>query len=382
MMGTDQSFHILVTGLRGLPYLEGGVEKVAELLYPRIAAHGVDVEIAVRRQFYQNGVPAEWRGIRLTGFWSPSHPGLEAFFHTFLVMVYALFSRPDLIHIHAVGPSIFTPLARVFRIPVVVTHHGPDYEREKWGVTARFILKMGERFGAVFANRVISISGAIQDILDQKYGRRGIRIPNGVERPEIQTEGGRILDDFGLTSERYVLQVSRFVPEKRQHDLIDAFQQATLSGWKLVLVGRLNSSDYTRRIVKVAESHPNVVLTGFQTGSQLSSLLHHAGIFVLPSSHEGLPVALLEALSHGIRCIASAIPANLEVEMPKSSYFPLGDVSVLAANLTRLSTAPYSAGERAAVIEWVLEKYNWDSVARQTLDVYRELLESSGGGRS
>lgn len=54
---------------------------------------------------------------------------------------------PDIVHIHAIGPSILTPLDRLMGFKVVVTNHGPDYDRQKWGKVAKFMLRLGEKMG-------------------------------------------------------------------------------------------------------------------------------------------------------------------------------------------------------------------------------------------
>src|SRR5262249_16634444 len=153
-----------------------------------------------------------------------------------------------------------------------------------------------------------------------KYGRESDLIPNGAVPVSLQTESGEI-ERFGLERGRYFLQVGRIVAEKRQLDLIEAFALARPPGWKLVLVGA-GSDAYGNR-VQAAGTQAGVVLAGYQRGVALAQLYTHAGAFVLPSSHEGLPIALLEALTYGLPVLASAIPANLEVALPESSYFPV-----------------------------------------------------------
>jgi glycosyltransferase involved in cell wall biosynthesis len=119
------------------------------------------------------------------------------------------------------------------------------------------------------------------------------------------------------------------------------------------------------------------VLTGFQKGRALDELYANAGLFVLPSSHEGLPIALLEALSFGLPVIASDIPANVEVGLPEESYFPVGDVAELAARLRKcVSPDPREAQpERVKRLRnWVSERYDWDAITRDTLDVYHSAI--------
>ena len=175
---------------------------------------------------------------------------------------------------------------------------------------------------------------------------------------------------LGLEPGRYFLQISRLVPEKRQIDLIEAYATQQRS-WRLVIVGALDGSEYSERVTRAA-AVDGVVLTGYQSGEPLRQLYAHAGAFVLPSSHEGLPIAVLEALSYGLPALASDIAANVEVGLDESSYFPLGDVEALAARMTKLQDTPANPAARTQRMRWTAEKYDWGRIASQTLKVYRK----------
>ncbi len=364
-------------GLRGFPQVQGGVETHAEHLCPLLQEMGCEVEVIVRSPY----MPAEkgdaWHGVRFIRFWAPQSKGLEAIVHTFLGVLVAAIRRPDILHIQAIGPALMTPLARMLGLKVVVTHHGPDYDRQKWGPFARAMLKLGERFGMRWSQGRIVISEVIRRLVREKHGCESTLIPNGVTLPVLPTARDT-LDAFGLEPGRYVVLISRLVPEKRHLDLIEAFRRASLPGWKLAIVGASDHPDaYVQSVLDAAANTPGVVCTGFQSGAKLAELFGHAGMFVLPSSHEGLPIALLEALSYGLPVIASDIPANLEVGLPPEHYFPLGDVTALAARLDRFSSMPLDAEVREARRQWVSARYDWRYIAAQTLDVYRAVLRGS-----
>jgi glycosyltransferase involved in cell wall biosynthesis len=95
---------------------------------------------------------------------------------------------------------------------------------------------------------------------------------------------------------------------------------------------------------------------------------------VLPSTHEGLPIALLEALGFGLPTVASDIPANLEVALDASSYFHVGNLDSLTAALQRMAADPPDAAGRAERRRQIAERYDWDRIAAQTMDVYRRVL--------
>ena len=369
----------MVLGLRGLPNVQGGVETHAEHLYTRLAELGCQVEIVVRSPYVPTG-QSSFGNIRLRRIWSPVRPGLEALVHSLLGVLYAGFARPDILHIHAVGPSAVTPLARLLGLKVVVTHHGPDYDRDRWGRLARMLLRFGEYAGMRFSSARIAISKVIVELIRRKYGRSAYLIPNGVLPVEPESRSDE-LEAFGLTPRKYFLQVSRIVPEKRQLDVIDAYSRLRNKGWKLALVGGLDRGEYIDRVKKKA-AESGVVLTGFLNGAPLRQVYSHAGAFVLPSSHEGLPIAMLEALSYGLPVIASDIPANLEVGLEDSCYFRMGDLGSLADALERAVGAIEPEGARAARRHWVTERYDWNKIAEQTMQVYRDVLGEARAGAS
>ncbi|MGZ5050862.1 MAG: glycosyltransferase family 4 protein [Methylobacter sp.] len=365
---------VLWLGFRGFPGVQGGVESHAEHLCPRLVERGCEVTVLTRSPYRSAKVGEEWKGVRFVSLWAPKSKGLEAIVHTFLGVLYAAASRPDILHIQAVGPAIMTLPARLLGLNVVVTHHGPDYDRQKWGAFARFVLQLGERWGMRWANGRIVISKVIGELVRKKHGVRSKLIPNGVVLPKLQDSAGA-LAEFGLTPGRYVLLVSRLVPEKRHLDLIAAFRQADLPpGWRLVLVGSSDHPDHYQREVLKSAAAAGVAMTGFQQGKALQELYSHAGLFVLPSSHEGLPIALLEALSYGLPVLASDIPANREVGLPADCYFPLGDIQMLAQQIGRQSQQSVSDAEREATRQWVGQRYDWQAIAEQTLELYRDCL--------
>jgi glycosyltransferase involved in cell wall biosynthesis len=353
--------------------VQGGIESHAEQLYKRLAALGCDVEVIVRTPFVPHGKQA-LESIQLRRIWSPRRSGLEALIHSVVGVLYAGFARPDILHIHAVGPAIVTPIARLLGLRVVVTHHGPDYDREKWGRFARWTLRTGERLGMRHSHARIAISKVISDLVRSKYDCDTDLIPNGVAAGNLRV-GEEHIRRYGLDPGRYFLQVSRMVPEKRQLDLIRAYAAAPTSGWRLALVGALGPDDYSRA-VEVAATRAGVVLTGYLNGAALEQIYAHAGAFVLPSSHEGLPIAMLEALGYGLPVLASDIPANLEIRLDKSSYFPVGDTVVLAEALARLARTPQETRARATRQKWALQTYDWDRIAEHTLRVYQRVCNA------
>ncbi|HEY5123911.1 MAG TPA: glycosyltransferase family 4 protein, partial [Ignavibacteria bacterium] len=229
---------IVVTGTRGIPFLLGGVETHCEELFPRMVRLGFDVNLVMRSWYI---IPAfkikVFNGVKLSTLYAPHIKGLEAFIHTFLAVIWAKKQKADIIHIHAIGPAIMAPFARFLGLKVVFTHHGRDYNRAKWGSFAKFVLKMGERFGTYSANEVIVISDIIQKSLVEKYNRKNTHlIFNGVNTP-VFAEKSDFIKSLGIKPHMYVFTLGRFVKEKGFDFLIRAFCKIKQQNFRLVIAG-------------------------------------------------------------------------------------------------------------------------------------------------
>lgn len=373
---------IVVTGTRGIPNVMGGVETHCEELFPRIAEKGEDVTVIRRSNYVSDGL-TEWRGVKLVTLPSPKKKSLEAIIHTFRAINEAKKLGADVLHIHAIGPALLVPYAKLLGMKVVFTHHGPDYDRDKWGFAAKTILKLGERMGCRFADEVIVISDVIKSLIARKYGRTEHvhLIYNGVPSPEI-CDYPEYFGELGIEKGKYILGMCRFVPEKNLHHLVEAMVKVKSeelrvknckidevnpnTDVKLVLAGDTDFEDeYSRGLKEMARKN-GVVLTGFVKGRKLHSLLSNAKAYCLPSSHEGLPIALLEAMSYHLPVMVSDIPANMEVGLPKENYFPCGDVDALANKLQDIINKPMQR------IDYDMGKYDWDKIAEQVNDIYRQ----------
>lgn len=364
---------IYVTGTRGVPDIPGGVEKHCQELFARIAEKRHSVFICNRKPYIKEK-QYEYKGIRLIRLFAPRKKSIETIGHTFLSLIYALRYKPDIVHFQGIGPSLFVPMARMMGFRVVMTNHGPEYDRQKWGHLAKWILKAGEYLGGRFAHEVIVISSVIEEIVNRRCSRKSNLIYNGVPIPE-KCKKTNYIEDIGVYPDRYILAVARFVPEKGLHDLISAFKQAA-NGYKLVVAGDADhETSYSRGLKALCANDDRIVLTGYVTGEYLNQLYSHASLFVLPSYHEGLPIALLEALSYGLPPLVSDIPSNMEVGLEQKHYFRCGSVKDLKNSLVHLLGNEISDAEKRGFQSMVASRYNWSTIAQQTIVVYERIMK-------
>lgn len=366
---------IVVTGTRGIPGMQGGVETHCEELYPLIADEQHEIIVVRRPGYAVSGAVNTYRQVAIKDIAVPRSKHLEAFVHTFKAVIYARKVKADIVHIHAVGPALMVPIVRMLGMKAVFTHHGPDYDRDKWGAFPKWVLRLGEKAGMRYANHVIVISEHIRQMMQERYpGQTNVTlIHNGVNVPSGPHEN-TYLQSLGLKEHHYILAVGRLVKEKGFDKLVDAFKQLALPGVKLVIAGDADHRDeYARRLKEACGEQDNICLTGFIKGDKLAELYAHALLFVLPSTHEGLPIALLEAMSYGCPVLASDIPANKEVGLPEECYFSSGDWNHLRQVLKKRLE-----NNQPLKVTYDLSPYNWQHIARQTKEIYDSLYSGSG----
>lgn len=357
-------------GLRGIPDVMGGIESHCQQLYPRLVAQGAEVTILARSP-YVKSEPYEYQGVKIIPVWAMQHKFLETFLHTFVAIFYArLFVHPDVIHLHAIGPALFTPLARLLGMKVVVTHHGADYDRQKWHAFAKGLLKTGEAMAIQFANKILVVGKSLTDRLQQQNPKQAHKIefvPNGAI---ADFDDNVTIDDLhatglGLAAQNYIVTVGRLVPEKGFHDLVQAYLMTDLP-IKLVVVGSTDHQDeYSNKLLSQASER--VIFAGRREGAQLKALYKFAKLFVLPSYHEGLPIVALEAISADTPVLLSDIMPNLDIELNAEHYFKVGDHADLAKKLAlNIPKAPKAE---------ILEKYDWDQIAQHSLAMIKQAVK-------
>jgi glycosyltransferase involved in cell wall biosynthesis len=368
---------IAFIGTRGVPAGEGGVERHVEELGSRLAERGHDVTVYCRTNYTKERMEI-YRGMRLRYVASAGTKHLDFIAHSAVSSVLTLRRPPDIVHYHAIGSALVAPLPRYLsRSGVVLTVHGLDYARQKWSGVARAALKFAEGLSARVPHTTIAVSRALASHYANRLGREAVYIPNGMPEATIRPLG-QIGDRLGLGDRPYFLFVGRLVPEKAPDLLVRAFARVEGDA-RLVVVGSSGFTDaYAESVRRLAAADPRAVMAGGVFGEELGALYSNAAAFVLPSSLEGLPITLLEAVAHRAPVIVSDIAPHLEVvstDGPGHRIVPQGDVDALAASMAAVLRDRASEGEGAAALfHEVAQEYSWDAITTATERVYGRVM--------
>lgn len=364
---------ISFVGCRGVPASYGGVEKAVHELSWRLVKSGYRVAVYCRPHYC--ATLGTYRGVELRRLPCLRTKHFEAISHTVLATIHLLFKEDDIVHYQALGPSLLSWLPRLFGRRTVVTVQGLDWQRRKWGRFARGVLKVGEITSARCPNRTIVVSKDLQNHYRRRYGLRTTYIPNGVDIAEQRPADE--IRSLGLEEQSYILSIGRLVPEKGFDTLLKAFSQVKTT-MKLVIVGGgSHSESYVTHLHSLADSE-RVKFPGYVYGRILEELFSNAFLFVSASELEGLPFAVLEAMSFGTPVVATDIPPHEEILGGLGYLFPKGNEQALITALQDLLDHPERVrGVGPLLRERAISTYSWGPVAQALEQVYEELLKGS-----
>lgn len=369
--------NIAMFGHKHIPSREGGVEIVVEHLAVRMVRLGHKVTCYNRGGSYVEAEDAEfdedksrYRGVKIKKAFTINVKGLAAASSSFFASLAAGLGKYDVVHIHAEGPCILCGFLKACDKRVIVTIHGLDHKRAKWGRFASWYIMKGERAAAKYADEIIVLSKSVQDYFMELYGRRTTFIPNGVEEAK-QLPPDVIRTKWGLDKDDYILYLGRIVPEKGIHYLIEAYKELATDKKLVIAGGSSDTDEYFNKIQDMAAGNDNIIFTGFVQGPTLEELYSNAYIYCLPSDLEGMPLSLLEAMSYGNACLTSDIPECADVISDKGMTFKKGDVKSLAKCLSELMDDKAAVeAYKAQAATYITEEFNWDDVVCKTLKLY------------
>lgn len=349
---------IFVVGARGVPDVEGGAEKNAEMLFPRVVAAGYPVTLV---GLADNIKAPEFKGVRLLK--APRSRILKT--DKLLYYVTAVFMaarrRPRIVHFQGLGSALFLWAYKLMGAKTVVRYGSADYLVGKWGALGKLGFLASE-YQLRFADAVISVTPA----LAERLARRGIKhnvhvIANAVD---VLPDG----DASTVPEGAYVLTVGRVTAQKNVANLIrgyEVYAAGDAAAPKLVVAGGLDETEYVEELQPLLTER--TVLAGRFTRSAMAPLYRGSTVYINASLHEGSSNAVLEAISAGCAILLSDIPENRDFGLAPKHYFDPNDPAAIADALKRAVADPEAFKVDAR------QFMTWDTVAQRTIAIYQRI---------
>lgn len=368
---------IAMLGHKRIPSREGGVEIVVEELSTRLVQKGHIVDVYNRKgnnvsdKSIKTKKIKEYKGVNIKTVFTINKKGLDALIYSFFASIRVLFGKYDCIHYHAEGSCAMLWIPHLFRKRTVVTIHGLDWQRSKWGGFATKYIKFGEKMAAKYADEIIVLSKGVQEYFKKTYNRETNFIENGVNKPTIKAPN-IIKEKYNLEKDDYILYLARIVPEKRLDLLIDAFKKTNTNKKLVIAGGASHTNDFYNEIKQKASEDSRIIMTGFVQGEELQELFSNTYLYCLPSDVEGMPISLLEAMSYGKNCLISNIDESTQVCGEYATVFKKGKLDDLKDKLEECLEGK-NRFESNIISDYIINKYDWDEVVEKTIEKYNEM---------
>lgn len=269
-------------------------------------------------------------------------------------------NKIDLIHSHGKGAGLYSRmLGLIIGVPVVHTLHG--YHDGRYTPSLKHLYALWETLAALVTQKIICVSASESALFKRKVlvsQAKLVVIPNGT---------GLQLSEISVSKPKKVVTVARFDYQKNLLEFLRVAQQ--LPGYEFFVIG-----DGVDRSEIEAYIHANNIKNVSLCGASQTVLadIADADLYVTTARWEGLPLAVLEAMSLGIPVVASDVVGNRDaVEPGVTGYlYPLGDISACVAAMAQATLL-----DRVQIRKFHCENFSSECMITKTLGVYKNVLE-------
>jgi len=379
---TGSKYRIAMVGLKGVPAKWGGIEKYVEQVGRRLVERGHKVTVFGSRWYCKDYHRNYYEGIRIIRVPALHLQATDALSNAFFASLRMLVEPFDIVHFHGYASYFFVvPLRALGKITVVTSHGLVDvsWENPKYGGFAHWVIRTSGSIGLRRADCVTTVADHWKRRIKEEFHIEAKVVPAGIDRATY-CEPLIIKEKYGLDAEGYILFLGRVDPIKH----VDWVSRLRLDrkDMKIVIAGGAQdqrTAKYLADLKDLCVGNSQMTFTGPVVGKEKAELLSNCALFVNPSSSEGLPLTVLEAMSYGRCCLASDIPAHREVIQDGGTgylfhsgsfeAFNQAVIAVLGQSLLEL----HDIGSRAKAR--ISAEYDWDRTADLTEEIYRGLID-------
>jgi glycosyltransferase involved in cell wall biosynthesis len=361
---------LAILGSRGFPSTYGGYETLVRYLARDWTQRGHEVTVYCRTR---DEGRRTWLTEGVRCIWTPGHDSKSLSTLSFGATSHidAAIRGYDAALVLNVANGFYLPLLRARGIPTVVNTDGIEWERGKWGVTARRVFYLGASLTARHADTLVADSQAIAKIWRQLFSVRSRFIPYGAD--VLEDIGEDRIAELGLTARYYILVVARLIPENNVELVLDALDMLP-NDTPAVIVGSANYESQLEERLRDLDHRGRLQWLGHVSDQALlTQLWAHSGAYVHGHSVGGTNPGLLQALGAGAPTLALDTEFNREVLGSDEQLFG-PEPRELALRLEELLDGDeiqrrFSEHGRAVIVE----RYSWDDVSSSYLETLEEV---------
>jgi glycosyltransferase involved in cell wall biosynthesis len=364
---------ISIIGSRGYPYVYSGYETLIKELSERLVARGCEVTVYCHRNLF-NKKPALVKGIKLVYVPTIESKSLSQLIHSFLSMCHAATSDADVIFAVNAANGPFGLISKIFRKPTAINVDGLEWLRPKWkGLGAKYF-KIAARLSTILFDQIINDSDEMRKVYLNLFKKESVVIAYGAT--VIKSEELSLIKQWSITPKEYYLVVGRMIPDNNADIIVKGFL-ASNSSKKMVVVGDVFYRDNYADKLKALKDE-RLIFTGYVNDSDvLAALYHHSYMYVHGHEFGGTNPTMIKAMAYGCGILALNTVFNKEM-LNNDSYGIYFDKNQEAVR-RQINYADQHPMEIRQLRQksqlGITDKYNWDCITDQYLEVFKRLAE-------
>ncbi|MFY9637491.1 MAG: DUF1972 domain-containing protein [Methanobacterium sp.] len=365
---------IAIIGSRGIPNNYGGFECFTEILSQNLVKRGYTIHVSCEHPGEKNK-PSTFNGVDL--FYFPiKHPksAIIGMIYEILYDVYSLFMaslKADQIYMLGYSAALFFFIPKLFRKTLYLNPDGFEWKRAKFNSSVKFLLKINEKMGSFWADRIVADSKGIKNYYDKKYDIESSFIAYGADEiPPVKWDNEKLPDilKHGIKiNPAYWLLVARLEPENNIHTIIEGYIKSDAKK-PLIIVGNFDSpqyEEYIQGLLADKSGDKKIVFTGGIYDLEVLNMLRQ-NCFGYLHGHSvgGTNPSLVEAMSMKNLLLCHDNQFNREVCEDTALFFYNSDE--LKERINQIERNPENYQEyRSRTFERVRKEYSWDKIVEQ-----------------
>jgi glycosyltransferase involved in cell wall biosynthesis len=364
---------IAIIGSRGYPYVYSGYETLIKELSERLTERNCEVTVYCHRSLFKEK-PAIVNGVKLVYVPAIETKSLSQLIHSFLSMCHAVISDADVIFAVNAANGPFGLISKIFRKPTAINVDGLEWLRPKWkGLGARYF-KIAARLSTILFDQIINDSEEMRKVYLDTFKKESVVIAYGATIKK--SDDPTLIQQWLINPKEYYLVVGRMIPDNNADIIVKGFL-ASNSTKKMVVVGDVFYKDKYADELKALKDD-RLIFTGYVNEPEvLAALYHHCYIYVHGHEFGGTNPTMIKAMAYG--CAILALNTVFNKEMLNNDSYGIYFEKNQNAVRQQINYADQHPKQIKKLSEnshlGITDKYNWDCITDQYLDVFRQLTK-------
>ena len=364
---------IAIIGSRGYPYVYSGYETLIKELSERLVGRDCEVTVYCHRNLFKEK-PALVNGIKLVYVPTIETKSLSQLIHSFLSMSHAVVSDVDVIFAVNAANGPFGLISKIFRKRTAINVDGLEWLRPKWKGLGAIYFKTAARLSTILYDQIINDSDEMRKVYLNIFKKESVVFAYGATVKK--SEDPSLIQQWPITPKEYYLVVGRMIPDNNADIIVKGFL-ASNSTKKMVIVGDVFYKDNYADALKALKDE-RLIFTGYVYDPEvLAALYHHCYVYVHGHEFGGTNPTMIKAMAYGCAILALNTVFNKEmlVNGLYGIYFEKNQEAVRQQiNYADQYTKKIKKLRQNSHLG-ITNKYNWDCITDQYLEVFRQLAE-------